>query len=47
MVTVPPTGPMEHKADVAEEIARIYGYKKFPVTAIRAPLREGSPLNRF
>lgn len=28
-------GDVEHKADVAEEIARFYGYDKIPVTAIR------------
>ena len=36
MVTVPSyRADVEHKADVAEEIARIYGYNKIPVTAIR------------
>lgn len=28
-------GDVEHKADIAEEIARFYGYDKIPVTAIR------------
>lgn len=34
---LPPSfrGDLEHKADIAEEIARFYGYDKIPVTAIR------------
>lgn len=34
---IPPSfrGDLEHKADIAEEIARFYGYDKIPSTAIR------------
>ena len=36
-VVIPPSfrSDLEHKADIAEEIARFYGYDKIPTTAIR------------
>lgn len=42
MVTVPTfRNDVRHKADVAEEIARFYGYDKIPVTLIDAPATMG------
>lgn len=38
IVTVPSfRADLQHKADLAEEIARFYGYNKIPVTAVRGP----------
>ncbi|MCI5801723.1 MAG: phenylalanine--tRNA ligase subunit beta, partial [Oscillospiraceae bacterium] len=39
---------LQHKADIAEEIARIYGYNKIPVTAIRGVAEGGfTPYQKF
>ena len=36
----PPSGrDLEHKADIAEEIARFYGYNKIPATSLSAAVR--------
>ena len=47
---IPPTfrADLQHKADIAEEIARIYGYARIPVTAIRG-VAEGhfTPYQKF
>ena len=44
---IPPTyrADLEHKADIAEEVARLYGYDKIPTTALRG-LAEGRPTPR-
>lgn len=49
VVTVPSfRADLQHKADIAEEIARIYGYDKIPTTAIRGTAQaELTPLQRF
>ena len=39
---------LQHKADIAEEIARFYGYNKIPSTAIRGTAQaQLTPLQRF
>ena len=49
VVTVPSfRADLQHKADIAEEIARIYGYNKIPTTAIRGTAQaELTPIQRF
>lgn len=49
LVTVPSfRADLRHKADIAEEIARMYGYNKIPVTAIRGSAQaELTPLQKF
>ncbi|MEG1428627.1 MAG: phenylalanine--tRNA ligase subunit beta [Hydrogenoanaerobacterium sp.] len=49
IVTIPSfRGDLQHKADLAEEIARIYGYDKIPATAIRGTAQaELTSLQRF
>ena len=48
-ITVPSfRGDVEHKADIAEEIARFYGYDKIPVTAIRGVAKaQLTPIQKF
>lgn len=47
---IPPSfrSDLEHRADIAEEVARLYGYEKIPTTALRG-LAEGklSPIQHF
>ena len=44
---IPPSyrADLEHKADIAEEVARLYGYDKIPTTALRG-LAQGLPTAR-
>ena len=47
---IPPSfrADLEHKADLAEEVARFYGYDKIPVTAIRGTANGGyTPKQKF
>ncbi len=44
-VLVPTFRPdLEHKADIAEEIARFYGYNKIPAPASPAARRDATPI---
>jgi phenylalanyl-tRNA synthetase beta chain len=42
-------GDVEHKADIAEEVARIYGYNKIPTTLVSGSSAKGglNPTQRF
>ena len=49
VITVPSfRTDIEHKADIAEEIARIYGYNKIPTTVMRgSPQAQLTPMQKF